>query len=98
MSDDRVECRNPVAGKQPTRIERWKYLAVRRAILATLAAEPAGVPFGELRSRVAERLSEAERAALGSLGWYTTTVKLDLEARGEIVRLPGSGAQRLRAR
>ena len=31
-----------------------------------------------------------------SAGWYLVTVKLDLEARGEIQRLPGSGPHRLR--
>ncbi len=29
------------------------------------------------------------------VAWYTVTVKLDLEARGLIKRLPGSGPQRL---
>ena len=31
----------------------------------------------------------------GSIGWYVTTVKLDLEARGVIERF-GKGPQRLR--
>jgi len=45
---------------------------------------------------VEERLAADERANLGSTGWYTTTVKLDLEAKGEIERVPGSTPQRLR--
>ena len=32
----------------------------------------------------------------GSTGWYTTTVKLDLEARGVIERIPNSSPQQLR--
>jgi hypothetical protein len=32
----------------------------------------------------------------GSISWYVTTVKLDLEARGLIARVPGSHPQRLR--
>jgi hypothetical protein len=32
----------------------------------------------------------------GAVGWYTTTVKLDLEARGVIQRIPKSSPQRLR--
>ena len=29
----------------------------------------------------------------GSIGWYTTTIKLDLEARGLIERIPGRRPQ-----
>ena len=32
----------------------------------------------------------------GSIPWYVTTVKLDLEARGAIARLPKTSPQRLR--
>ena len=32
----------------------------------------------------------------GSISWYVTTVKLDLEARGEIERIPGLKEQNLR--
>jgi hypothetical protein len=32
----------------------------------------------------------------GSVGWYVTAVKLDLEARNEIHRLPGVSPQRVR--
>jgi Family of unknown function (DUF6958) len=35
-------------------------------------------------------------ATLGSVGWYTTSVNLDLEARGLIERVPGAQPQRLR--
>ena len=33
---------------------------------------------------------------LSSVGWYATTVKLDLEARGLIERVPDARPQRLR--
>ena len=32
----------------------------------------------------------------GSINWYVTTVKLDLEARGVVERIPGKSPQRLR--
>jgi hypothetical protein len=49
----------------------------------------------DLRTHVAAHLSEIEKAGLGSIGWYTTTVKLDREVKGIIARVPGSKPQKL---
>lgn len=96
MQDDKVACRTPTPGKQPVRIERCKFDAVRRAILQVLPTEGEGVPFmSDLTDLVAAALTAEERANLGSVGWYTTTVKLELEVRGEIRRVPGATPQRL---
>ena len=79
-------------GKQGVNIDKAKYDAVAAAILASIQA--AGVlPFGDLAAAVTSRLpAEFD----GSIGWYTTTVKLDLEARGRIERVPGVTPQQLR--
>lgn len=95
MTDDRIICRTPTPDRQPTRIEAWKFDTVRRAILAALPREGDGLAFKELPARVAAHLDTGARSRLGSVGWYTTTVKLELEVRGEIMRVPGRGAQRL---
>jgi hypothetical protein len=55
-----------------------------------------GVKFIELPGLVEQCLSPGDRESLGSVSWYTTTVKLDLEVRGEIERIAGSKPQRLR--
>ena len=97
MDDERVECRTPAEGRDGvTRIPRWKYDAVRSAILGAVGAAGAdGLPFRDLKAAAAERLSEGERARLGSLGWHVTTVKLNMEVEGELLRLPGVSPQRL---
>jgi hypothetical protein len=93
---DRIVCETPTPGKQPVRIEAWKYLAVRDALLRVLPAqgrgtsEPQGLAFRELPALVWQALSPEDRAQLGSASWYTTTVKLDLEVKGQVRRLPGS--------
>ncbi len=97
-NDDKVLCETPSPGKQPTRIERWKYDLLRSAILAELPEKGEGVPFQELAGRIQSRISPAELERLGSIGWYTTTVKLDLEVKGEIERVPGKRTQHLRLR
>lgn len=96
MSETKEYCQHPDPEKQGTRIDKWKYDAVRRAILDAIPADEEGVEFRRLPSLVEERLSPEELINLGSVGWYTTTVKLDLEARKEIERIPGSSPQRLR--
>jgi len=95
MTADKITCETPTPGKKPTRIPRWKYEAVRSAILGIVPARGRGVPFGELPRLVAKRLSDDERDRLGSVGWHTTTVKLHLEVLGEIRRMPGVSPQRL---
>ncbi len=51
--------------------------------------------FKELSKHVENTLSKEDRKNLGSVAWYTTTVKLDLEVRGEIKRIEGANPQRL---
>lgn len=80
------------AGKQGVNIDRVKYEQVRQAILDSLA-QRGEVPFGDLAGAVAVHLAGSFD---GSIGWYTTTVKLDLEARGLVARVPGHSPQVLR--
>ncbi len=94
--DNRVTTRNvnyPRGGGK--RIERGMYEAVRKAILAVVPRSREGVPFKDLPRLVAAR---APRSLFQgrSVSWYTTTVKLDLEARGLIERVPRATPQRLR--
>lgn len=89
--DERIMTLHP-DGKQGVNIERAKYDAVRQAILDSLA-ERGEIPFAALDEAVAAHLNEPFD---GSIGWYTTTVKLDLEARGEIERVPGRAPQVVR--
>lgn len=95
-NQDRVLCETPTLGKQPTRIARWKYDLVRSAILAVVPAGERGIEFSRLPELVEGQLSTSDLERLGSVSWYTTTVKLDLEVKGEIERVPGSRPQRLR--
>jgi hypothetical protein len=92
---DKVLCETPTPGKQGTRIDKWKYDAVRAAILESLPHNGEGLLFEQLPDQVNAHLSEDVREKLGSIPWYTTTVKLDLEVRGEIRRLPDVTPQRL---
>ena len=94
--DTRVVCETPTSGKKTTRIHKWKYDLLRGIILDILSDSADGVEFRSLPSLMEARISAEDKANLGSVSWYATTVKLDMEVKGDIVRVPGAKPQRLR--
>ena len=95
-SSETIICKTPTPGKSPTRIPKWKYDAVRAAIVKLLSLE-GEIYFSELPEKVAATLDGETKAALGSIAWHVTTVKLHMETEGEIRRMPGKGRQRISA-
>jgi hypothetical protein len=90
-SPDRVVCATPTPGKSSTSIPRWKYETVREAIRhAIVSAGSRGATLEEIVEHAEERLTIQQRADLGSVTWHVMTVKLDLEAKGEIGRISGA--------
>lgn len=94
--EEKILVETPTPGKQPTRIDKWKYDLVRDAILSVVPADENGVEFSQLAQSVKAQISADDLERLGSVSWYTTTVKLDMEVNGELERIPGSKPQRLR--
>jgi hypothetical protein len=92
-----IATQNPGQGKKGPRIDAARYQAMKTAILKVVPATAEGVTFASLPALVAEQLP-AETFRGASIPWYATTVKLDLEARGLIARVPGRSPQRLRKR
>lgn len=75
--------------KPGVNISKTKYEIIRKAILSTLHSQKE-MTFMNL-SRAVEK--EVNGSFEGSVNWYVTTVKLDLEARGMIKRVPNSRPQ-----
>lgn len=75
--------------KQGVKISKEKYETIRKAILSTLRKQRE-MTFMNL-SRAVEK--EVRGNFDGSVTWYVTTVKLDLEARGIVKRVPNSRPQ-----
>jgi len=96
--DDKIACHTPTNGRDGvTRIPKWKYECVRRAILEALEEAGNGqLLFSGLADLVAERLTSNQLAKLGSVKWHVTTVKLNMEVEGEIERVPRRKPQALR--
>lgn len=71
-------------GKKGVHISKAKYDAVKKAILEELGT--GGLTHDELTHAVDRKLKGKFE---GSIGWYTESTKLDLQARGIIERVAG---------
>ena len=88
-SDELFLTVQPEPAKQGVRIDQARYASVREAILHNLQCY-GSMTFTQLGALVEEDLHDTFS---GSVQWYYTTVKLDMEARGEIRRVPNSRPQ-----
>lgn len=75
--------------KQGVRIDKGKYQAVHQSILQNLQRF-GSMTFTQLGALVEEDL---QSNFTGSVLWYYTTVKMDMETRGKIRRVPNSRPQ-----
>ena len=92
MEEEKILTLHPEEGKHSVNISRSKYDMIRQAILNAIRSQGT-ISFKGLVSLVEYNLRHRFE---GSIPWYVTTVKLDMEARGEIERIPGSGEQKIR--
>jgi hypothetical protein len=90
--EERILTRHPEKGKQGVRISRAKYDQMRAAIIATLRTR-GEITFTDLAQAINAQLRGKFD---GSIMWYVTTVKLDLEARKVIRRVPKTKPPQLR--
>jgi hypothetical protein len=91
MDEEKILTLHPEEGKRGVNISRTKYEMVRQAILDAVRSQGT-ITYHGLVSLVEYSLRNRFE---GSIPWYVTTVKLDLEARGEIERVAGPGEQKL---
>ncbi len=89
---EKITILHPDPSKQGVRIDLVKYESIRTAIEEILATSQP-MTFTELARAVETRLSGSFS---GSIPWYTVTVKLDLEARGRIIRIPETKPEKIR--
>jgi hypothetical protein len=92
MEEEKILTLHPEEDKQGVNINRAKYEMIRQAILNAIRSQGT-ITYQGLVSLVEYNLRNRFE---GSISWYVTTVKLDLEARGEIERVPGQREQHLR--
>ena len=89
VAEEFIVTAHPEPKKPGVRIEKEKYDLMRNAILEILRAY-GSLPFEKLGNMIEEQLLKKFD---GPVIWYYTTVKLDLEARGVIRRIPNTEPQ-----
>jgi len=86
---------HPDPTKQGARVTKATYEAYKQALLKAMPQTEDGLELALLYEAARPYVSE-DILENTSLGWWIMTVKLDLEARGVIERIPGKGRQRVR--
>jgi hypothetical protein len=78
-------------GKKGVNISKDKYDVMRDAIISVITKQKQ-VTLSELGAQVERELAYSLD---GKIGWYLMAVKLDLEVRGVITKVPGVSPQTL---
>jgi hypothetical protein len=94
-NQEMFEALHPDASKQGVRVTKATYDVYKAALLQVIPATEEGIAFTALRDAIIPYLPK-QILENTSPGWWTTTVKLDLEAREVIVRVNRAGRQYVR--
>lgn len=89
--DDKVQLKHP-RGKKPVSMSKEKYNILKTAVIKYLRTKGEAT-FNELSSAIQKDFKVKGQAFEGSLPWHLEWVKLDLEARRVIRRIPKTSPQ-----
>ena len=89
--NDRVQLKHP-RGKKPVTMSKEKYDLLRPAVLNYLRTREKAT-LGEISGAIEKHLKVKKKKFPGSLAWHLEWVKLDLEARKLIRRVPDTSPQ-----
>jgi len=88
MPDDKIEIENVNKPGKSERVDRAKYQAMRKALLAALPDEAPGLTVPDAKEALLPLLPDELFPQGATAGWWLKAVQLDLEAKGVIRRAP----------
>lgn len=88
MPDDKIEIENVNKPGKSERVDRAKYQAMRKALLAALPDEAPGLTVPDAKDALLPLLPDDLFPQGATAGWWLKAVQLDLEAKGVIKRAP----------
>lgn len=83
---DRIEIENVISPHHKQKVDRTKYTAMRKALLAVLPESPPGLTVAEAKDALLPELPKDLWPGGAKAGWWLKAVQLDLEAKGVIGR------------
>lgn len=84
--EEKVEIENVVSPNHKVRVDRVKYLAMRKAVLKVLPKRIPGLTVAETMAAVLPHLPDEAFPGGAKAGWWLKAVQLDLEAKGLVQR------------
>ncbi len=93
MTSDKIEIENINSPGRTERVDRAKYEAMRKALLAVLPDAPPGLKVPEANAALLPLLPDELFPAGDKAGWWLKAVQLDLEAKGIVRRAPSKPVQ-----
>lgn len=90
MAEEKIMTLHP-QGKKGVNILKRRYDVIRDYILKTVESE-GEITYENLNDRAEKEIKDFD----GKINWYIVSVKLDLEARGIIERIPKTSPHQLR--
>jgi hypothetical protein len=88
MPDDKIEIENVNKPGKSERVDRAKYQAMRKALLAALPDKAPGLTVPDAKEALLPLLPGDLFPKGATAGWWLKAVQLDLEAKGVIRRAP----------
>lgn len=86
MPDDKIEIENIISPGRTVRVDRAKYVAMRKALLGVLPDEAPGLAVADAKAALLPHLPDALFPQGQTAGWWLKAVHLDLEAKRVIGR------------
>ncbi|WP_407351152.1 DUF6958 family protein [Luteimonas sp. R10] len=83
-----IEIESIISPGHVQRVDRAKYLAMRKALLGVLPKAPPGLTVAQAKATLLPALPDALFPGGAKAGWWLKAVQLDLEAKGVIARGP----------
>ncbi|MEY9782512.1 DUF6958 family protein [Sinorhizobium fredii] len=83
---NRIVVENVIRPGKTTSVNADMYAAMKIALLAVIPSQAPGLTLADIRERIFAHLPEQRFPGGNGVSWWSKTVQLDLEAKGEIVR------------
>lgn len=85
-TSDKIEVENINTPGRVTRVDKVKYLAMKKAMLKVLPKKAPGLTFAEAKEKLLPHLDQDLFPGGEKSGWWFKSVQLDLEAKAIIKR------------